>query len=130
MTTITKHLALNILNYLSSIDLSTANVKTAYWISKNLRKLAPIGEEFEKLKQEITSTEVFKKYLQELEAAPEELKAQIQEKYKEVISEGDAELKALLDTEIEVPTWHLIPIDSIDGIDGKHIPVLFDMIDK
>lgn len=57
-------------------------------ISKNIRLLSPIVEDFEKLRKEVTETVSFKAYQREFEAAlDEDSKKLVSEKYKEVIED-------------------------------------------
>lgn len=123
---------LNLINFaqaISQIKLDNANVKTVYWISKNLRLIAPIVNEFDTLRKEVTNTVAFKAYQKEFEAATNDTdKKSISEKYKEVIEDADKELKEFVDVEIDMPDWYKIKIDDIEGIEGKYIQLLFDMI--
>lgn len=58
----TKLNLINLLQAISQIKLDNASVKTAFWISKNIRLLSPIVEDFEKLRKEVTETVSFKAY--------------------------------------------------------------------
>ena len=58
----TKLNLINLLQAISQIKLDNASVKTVFWISKNIRLIAPIVEDFEKLRKEVTETVSFKAY--------------------------------------------------------------------
>ena len=124
---------LNILNTMSivnQIDLSDANVKTALWMAKIVRVCKPVQDAFENLRTQLTSTEVFKKYQSEYQAAEgDDAKAEISAKYKEVLDDADNELKEFAEKEIAEVIWPKIKDADIEGIAGKWIPALLDMID-
>ena len=124
---------LNILNTMSiinQIDLSDANVKTALWIAKIVRVCKPVQDAFEALRTQLTSTDIFRKYQSEYQAADsDDAKAEINAKYKEVLEDADNELKVFAEKEIEEIIWPKIKDADIEGITGKWIPALLDMID-
>ena len=118
----TKLNLINLLQAISQIKLDNASVKTVFWISKNIRLLSPIVEDFEKLRKEVTETVSFKAYQREFEAAlDEDSKKLVSEKYKEVIEDADSELKIYVDAEVDIPDWYKIKIEDIEGIEGKYI---------
>lgn len=114
---------------IDQINLDDADVKTAYWISRNLRLLSPFIKEFEALRNELTNTAVFKAYQKELAEAEEADKAAVQEKYKEVIADADKELADYLQKEVDLPAFVKLSVDEIVGLKGKDVLPLFDLID-
>lgn len=136
-----KHIV-NLFSLLSSIDVNTLNIKTAYWISKNIRIISKIVTEYENLRKELAESPLFKKYIEEFnnrtidDNTSEELKAEIiaeraeiELKYKDVIKDADNELSEHLDSKIDVPKFYLIKINEISGLEAKYIPALYDLID-
>lgn len=118
------------MNIINQIDLSDANVKTALWIAKIVRVCKPVQDAFETLRTQLTSTDIFKKYLSEYQAAEGEgAKAEINAKYKEVLEDADNELRDFAEKEISEVVWPKIKDTDIEGIAGKWIPALLDMID-
>jgi hypothetical protein len=131
MEQIERKYLVNLYSMLSSFDIKAANIKTAYWLSKNIRILASTVKEFEALRTELTTTPVFKQFQNEIsEATTDELKAVVNEKYKDVISEADKELSDFLDVKIDLPSFYKIKIDNLEGIESAYIPTLFDLIDS
>lgn len=124
---------LNILNTMSiinQIDLSDANIKTALWIAKIVRVCKPVQDAFEALRTQLTSTDIFRKYQSEYQAADsDDAKAEITAKYKEVLEDADNELREFAEKDIADIVWPKITDADIEGIAGKWIPALLDMID-
>lgn len=137
-----KHIV-NLFTLLSGIDVNTLNIKTAYWISKNIRIISKIVTEYENLRKELVESPLFKKYVEEFnrrsidENTSEELKAEIiaeraeiELKYKDVIKDADNELAEHLDSKVDVPKFYLIKLSDISGLESKYIPALYDLIDE
>lgn len=118
---------INIVNALNKIDINKVTIKTAFWMTKNMRNFEAVAKEFDELKKSITSTELFKKYSAELEAAIDEDKAKVEEKYKELLDDANKELQEFLEKETSVKVY-TIAQDLLEGIESKFIPVLFDLI--
>lgn len=118
---------LNIVSALNQIDINKVTIKTAFWMTKNMRNFEAVAKEFDELKKSITSTELFKKYSAELEAAIDEDKAKVEEKYKELLDDANKELQEFLEKETSVKVY-TIAQDLLEGIESKFIPVLFDLI--
>lgn len=118
---------INIVNALNKIDINKVTIKTAFWMTKNMRNFEAVAKEFDELKKSITSTELFKKYSAELEAAIDEDKAKVEEKYKELLDDANKELQEFLAKETSVKVY-TIAQDLLEGIESKFIPVLFDLI--
>lgn len=118
---------INIVNALNQIDINKVTIKTAFWMTKNMRNFEAVAKEFDELKKSITSTELFKKYSAELEAAIDEDKAKVEEKYKELLDDANKELQEFLAKETSVKVY-TIAQDLLEGIESKFIPVLFDLI--
>lgn len=118
---------LNIVSALNQIDINKVTIKTAFWMTKNMRNFDAVAKEFDELKKSITSTELFKKYSAELEAAIDEDKAKVEEKYKELLDDANKELQEFLAKETSVKVY-TIAQDLLEGIESKFIPVLFDLI--
>lgn len=135
---ISRELLLIIAKELQTIDTKETNFKTAFWLSKNMRKLTPIAKEFEALRTEITSTDIFKAYLAEVEAIKNnkedgfDSKAAltvINEKYKDVMNDADAEIAAWVKVEVDMPDWYKIAAGDVVGIPGEKAPLVYDMIE-
>jgi len=121
---------INLYSMLWGFDLKAVNIKTAYWLSRNIRILASTVKEFENPRKEPIGSAVFNQYQSELvEAATEELKSAVNEKCKDVISLADKELSDFLDVTVCLPSFYKIKIDNLEGIESTYIPTLFDLID-
>jgi len=119
-----------IFQLLNKIEISKVNISTAYWVTRNIRLALPIVKEFEKLRSDVTSDPLFKKYKEECdEATTDESKLLIKEKYKEMTDEANKELQEFMFKEVPLIKWYKITIDKIDGFDSKLIPELFDLIE-
>lgn len=118
---------LNIVSALNQIDINKVTIKTAFWMTKNMRNFEAVAKEFDELKKSITSTELFKKYSAELESAIDEDKAKVEGKYKELLDDANKELQEFLAKETSVKVY-TIAQDLLEGIESKFIPVLFDLI--
>lgn len=102
-----KHL-INLYYLLSSFNLKDTNIKTAYWISKNIRILIGFVRDYENLRKELTETPVFLQYKEEISttmkdpeyveymrglefSTTDQAKSKLLEKYSEVIEKVEAE---------------------------------------
>lgn len=120
-----------IFQLLNKIEISKVNISTAYWVTRNIRLALPTVKEFEKLRSDVTSDPLFKKYKEECdEATTDESKLLIKEKYKEMTDEANKELQEFMFKEVPLIKWYKITIDKIDGFDSKLIPELFDLIEE
>jgi hypothetical protein len=127
---VTNDYILGLSQAIGKISLEDADVKTAYWLSRNMRLLSPTVKAFEALRTELTSTAVFKQFQAELEAAAEDAKAAVQEKYKQVIADADKELQDFARAEGDAPAFVKLAVDEIAGLKGKDIVSLFDLIEE
>ena len=135
---VTREVLLILARELGGIDANECNFKTAFWLSKNMRKLAPVAKAFEDLRTEITSTDIFKAYKAEIEAVQvtkesdfdtDSALAEINEKYKVAIADADAELAAWIKEEVDTPEWYKIAAGDVVGIPGEKAPLVYDMIE-
>lgn len=116
---------------LAKIDVVGLNIKTAYWISKNARLLAPFTSAFEALRTEITGTIAFKQYHSKLQEAKDDQDAiaKINEEYKQVVEDANEEIITHVSQLVDIPKWVKISIDDLQGIEGSLIPRLIDLIE-
>lgn len=121
---------LGILNIMKQIDIKTVNVKTSYWLGRNVRIMEPVAEQLETLRKAVTKDPWFVEYqalASELAKEDQALASEkAQEKFKDQLTEADNELKAFLDTETEIKIYK-ISIDHLD-IPSEFIPTMLDFI--
>lgn len=114
---------LGILNILQNIDIKTVNIRTSYWISRNVRNLSPIAVKFEELRTNIQKDSWFSDFQEAVQKDEKTAK----EQFKEQLTAADDEIKDYLETENTDITLFKISIDHLD-IPSEHIPALLDFI--
>ena len=114
---------LGVLNILQNIDIKTVNIRTSYWISRNVRNLSPVAVKFEELRTNIQKDSWFSDFQEAVQKDEKTAK----EQFKEQLTAADDEIKDYLETENTDITLFKISIDHLD-IPSEHIPALLDFI--
>jgi hypothetical protein len=109
---------------MKQIDIKNVNIKTSYWLGRNVRIMEPVAEQLETLRKAVTKDPWFVEY--QASALASESSETAQEKFKDQLTEADNELKAFLDTETEIKIYK-ISIDHLD-IPSEFIPTMLDFI--
>lgn len=115
---------LSISQALNQIKPDETNIRTSYWLSRNLRNLKSVVESFETWRTAATSDSWFKDF--QTKANDDEVKAR--EEYKEQLDLLDSEFNTKLNEEVEVVLFKI----SINDLEIKPnlVPYLLDLIEE
>lgn len=113
---------LSISQALNQIKPDETNIRTSYWLSRNLRNLKPVVESFESWRKEATSDAWFQKFQEQ--SNNDEVKAR--EEYKEQLDLLDSEFNTKLNEEVDVELFKI----SINDLEIKPhlVPYLLELI--
>ncbi|MCK9428377.1 MAG: hypothetical protein M0R17_00020 [Candidatus Omnitrophica bacterium] len=120
---------ITIFDVLNNSEPELVNIKSAYWISMNIKLITPYILAFNKLRDSLLSTLEYKEYENEIKSSVDECsKKEINEKYSNMLNNHDTIMNKYLSKKVNPPAWYKISINDIAGIKPGDIPKLLELI--